>query len=309
MPEMAATRDAYGKALLRMGEKYPEIVALDADLSESTRTCWFAEKFPERFFQMGIAEQDMIATAAGLASAGKVPFASSFAIFASRGWEQVRNLLCRAKINVNLCLTHTGISVGEDGGSAQALEDIAAFRVLPNMRIIVPADDVETAGAIEFLAADHNGPTYVRLGRGKTPRIHADDYKFAFGKASIPRQGKDVAIITCGVMVGKSLEAAELLAKDGIEARVVNMSTIKPIDADAIIAASKEIGKIVTAEEHNIIGGLGGAVAEVLAENAPCPMKRVGTRDTFGESGDPEALFEKYGLQPHHIADAAKSLL
>ncbi len=309
MSQMAATRDAYGAALERLGEKYPEIVVLDADLSESTRTYKFAKKFPNRFFQMGISEQDMVCTAAGLAASGKAPFASSFAIFCSRGWEQIRNMVCRANLNVNFCLTHSGISVGEDGSSAQALEDIAILRVLPNMRVLVPADDIETTQVIEYLAEHRDGPAYVRLGRAKVPRVHPDDYRFAFGKASLLREGKDVALIACGLMVGKSLEAAEMLAKDGIEARVINMSTIKPVDVDAIVAASKATGHIVTAEEHQIIGGLGSAVAEALAENAPCPMKRIGTRDTFGESGTPEELLEKYGLEAHHIAEAAKSLL
>jgi transketolase len=258
---------------------------------------------------MGISEQDMVCTAAGLASAGKIPFVSSFAIFASRGWEQIRNMVCRANLNVNFCLTHSGLTVGEDGSSAQALEDIAIFRALPRMRVIVPADDVETTQVIEYLVEHRDGPAYVRLGRAKVPRVHPDDYKYKFGKASILRQGKDVAIIACGIMTAKALEAAESLASAGIQARVINMSAIKPVDADAIIAASKQIGKIVTAEEHSIIGGLGDAVAEVLTENAPCPMKRIGTRDTFGESGTPDELLEKYGLQPHHIADAAKALL
>ncbi len=309
MPQMAATRDAYGDALKKMGEMHPEVVALDADLSESTRTAKFAEAFPARFFQMGIAEQDMISTAAGLAAAGKVPFASSFAIFASRAWEQIRNLVCRANLNVNICLTHTGLSVGEDGASAQALEDIAIFRAIPNIRLIVPADDIETSAVIEYLVENRNGPAYVRLGRAKVPRVHDEQYKFAFGKASLLREGKDVTIIACGLMVGKALEAALSLEKDGIQARVLNMSTIKPIDTEAIIAASKETGRIVTAEEHSVIGGLGGAVAEVLGENAPCPMKRVGTQDTFGESGAPEKLLEKYGLTARNITEAVKSIL
>ncbi len=309
MTEKAATRDAYGAALQELGGKYEEIVVLDADLSASTRTCKFAEKYPGRFFQMGISEQDMICTAAGLASAGKLPFASSFVIFASRAWEQIRNMVCRSRLAVNLCLTHAGISVGEDGSSAQALEDIAIMRALPHMRIFVPADDIETTQIIYHLATHRTGPAYVRLGRSKVPRVNAEKYRFRAARATKLRDGGDATIIACGLMVSVTLEAAEMLAGDGVEVTVLNMSSIKPIDVDSIVEASRATGRIVTVEEHSIIGGLGGAVAEVLAEHAPCPMRRIGMRDTFGESGAPGALLEKYGLSKENIAGAVRSLL
>lgn len=306
---MAATRDAYGAALEELGSRYPEIVVLDADLSESTRTYKFARKYPDRFFQMGISEQDMVCTAAGLAAAGKLPFASSFAIFASRAWEQIRNMVCRARLNVNLCLTHAGISVGEDGASAQALEDIAITRALPHMRVFVPADDIETTQIIHHLATHRDGPAYVRLGRAKVPRVSGENYRFRAGRAAKLREGKDAAIIACGMMVSAALGAAEMLGKDGVQAAVINMTSIKPIDAEAIIEASRETGRIVTAEEHSVIGGLGSAVAEVLAEHAPCRMKRIGTMDTFGESGTPDELMKKYGLTKENIAAAVRALI
>jgi transketolase len=309
MTVTAATRDAYGAALEEIGGRYPEVVVLDADLSESTRTYKFAKKYPDRFFQMGISEQDMVCTAAGLASAGKMPFASSFAIFGSRAWEQIRNMVCRANLNVNLCFSHAGISVGEDGASAQALEDIAITRALPRMRVFVPADDIETTQVINYLVAHRDGPAYVRLGRAKVPRVHDEKYQFRAGRADKLREGKDATIIACGIMVAAALDAADLLEKEGVKAVVLNMSTIKPIDAEAIAAASRATGRIVTAEEHSIIGGLGSAVAEVLAERAPCPMKRIGTQDVFGESGAPDELLRKYGLTKENIAQAVRSLM
>lgn len=309
MTVMAATRDAYGAALEELGGRYAEVVVLDADLSESTRTYKFARKYPDRFFQMGISEQDMVCTAAGLASAGKWPFASTFAIFGSRGWEQIRNMVCRANLNVNLCFSHAGLTVGEDGASAQALEDIGIMRVLPRMRVFVPADDVETARIIYHLVEHRDGPSYVRLGRAKVPRVHDEKYKFRAGHASRLREGKDATIIACGHMVSLALEAAEMLAKDGVQAAVLNMATIKPIDAEAIVEASRKTGRIVTAEEHNVIGGLGSAVAEVLAERAPCKMKRVGVQDTFGESGTPDELLKKYGLTKESIVAAVRGLM
>jgi transketolase len=258
---------------------------------------------------MGISEQDMVCTAAGLASAGKAPFASSFAIFGSRAWEQIRNMVCRANLNVNLCFSHAGISVGEDGASAQALEDIAIMRALPHMRVFVPADDVETTQIINHLVAHRDGPAYVRLGRAKVLRVHDENFKFRAGRSDTLREGKDATIIACGVMVAVALDAAEILAKDGVSAAVVNMASIKPIDAAAIIEASRKTKRIVTAEEHNIIGGLGSAVAEVLAEGAPCKMKRVGVQDTFGESGAPDELMRKYGLTKENIVNAVKGLI
>ena len=309
MTVTAATRDAYGAALEEIGGRYPEIVVLDADLSESTRTYKFAKKYPDRFFQMGISEQDMVCTAAGLASAGKLPFASTFAIFGSRAWEQIRNMVCRANLNVNLCFSHAGLTVGEDGSSAQALEDIAIMRALPRMRVFAPADDIETAQVIQHLATHRDGPAYVRLGRAKVPRVHDEKFKFRAGHADALREGKDAAIIACGVMVSMALDAADILAKDGVSAAVINMACIKPIDADAIVAASRKTGRIVTAEEHNVIGGLGSAVAEVLAERAPCRMKRVGVQDVFGESGTSDELLRKYGLTKENIASAVRGIM
>jgi len=305
MADKVATRVAYGEALAALGEKYRHVVALDADLSKSTMTVNFAKKFPDRFFQMGIAESDMVDTAAGLATCGKLPFASSFAIFASRGWEQIRNIIARAKLPVVLALTHAGVSVGEDGASAQANEDIAIFRVLPNMRVIVPADGPETRSCIEWLAANVDGPAFVRLGREKVPIVCPDGYAFQLGKALKLRDGNDVAIIACGRMVHLAMEAATMLAAKGIEARVLNMASIKPIDRDAIAAAARETAGIVTAEEHSIIGGLGGAVAEVVGETHPCPIRRVGMPDKFGESGKPSELMKKYGQSAEKICECA----
>lgn len=309
MAEKVATRAAYGETLAELGGKYPHIVALDADLSKSTMTVHFAKKFPERFFQIGIAECDLVCTAAGLATCGKLPFASSFAIFASRGWEQIRNTIARAKLPVVLALTHAGCSVGEDGASAQANEDIAIFRVLPHMRVIVPADAIETKSCMEYLVENMDGPAYLRLGRSNLPAVCPDDYSFELGKAITLRDGNDVSIIACGSMVCLALEAAESLAAKGIDARVLNMASIKPIDRDAIIAAASETAGIVTAEEHQVIGGLGGAVAEIVGETHPCPVLRVGMQDKFGESGTPAEVMAKYGHSAEKIAETAETLL
>ncbi|HUS59004.1 MAG TPA: transketolase family protein [Planctomycetota bacterium] len=309
MADKVATRVAYGEALAALGERYPQIVALDADLSKSTMTVTFAKKFPDRFFQMGIAEADMVDTAAGLATCGKLPFASSFAVFASRGWEQIRNIVARAKLPVVFALTHAGVSVGEDGASAQANEDIAIFRVLPYMRVIVPADGPETKSCLEYLVTHVDGPAFVRLGREKVPVVCPDGYKFELGKALTVRGGKDISIIACGVMVSIALQAAEMLAAKGVDARVINMASIKPIDRDAIVAAASETAGIVTAEEHSVIGGLGGAVAEVVAETHPCPIRRVGMADKFGESGAPAELMKKYEHTPEKIVEFAETIL
>lgn len=299
MIEMIATREAYGRALEKVGAIHPEIVVLDADLSHSTMTVYFAKKFPERFFQMGIAEANMVSTAAGLATCGKKPFVSSFAIFCSRAWEQIRNTVARGGLPVAFCLSHTGLSVGEDGASAQACEDIAIMRAIPNMSVIVPSDAVETEQVIEFLA-DHlqelGGPCYVRLTRNKLPVLHTKDYKFKFGKADVMREGNDFTYIACGSMVSIALEAVKELDKKGIKGRVINMSTIKPLDQEAVIKSARETKRIITLEEHTIIGGLGEAVAGAVSENYPVPIKRIGVEDTFGESGSPEELLEKYGL-------------
>lgn len=304
-----ATREAYGKALQKLGAENKDIVVLDADLSKSTKTADFAKLFPERFFDMGVAEANMLGTAAGLAAAGKIPFASSFAVFATgRAFEQIRNSIAYPGMNVKIAATHAGLSVGEDGASHQSIEDIAIMRVLPNMTVIVPADATETEKAIRA-AVEIKGPVYIRLGRLGLPVLFDDSYNFTVGKAYTLQDGKDVTIIACGLMVEPARDAAAELAKAGIQARVLNMPTIKPIDRDAITAAARDTGAIVTAEEHSIIGGLGSAVAEVLAENVPAPLERVGVKDTFGESGKPAELLEKYGLTAEEIVTAVKRVL
>ena len=298
-----ATRDAYGKTLVKLGKKHEDLVVLDADLSKSTKTASFKEEFPDRFFNVGIAEQNLACVAGGLSLAGKVPFASSFAMFATgRAFEMIRNSLCYPKLNVKIAATHAGITVGEDGASHQANEDVAIMRAIPNMTVLVPADGVETEQIIEA-AYHYNGPVYIRLGRSGVPVLYGENYNFQIGKASKLRDGKDVSIIAMGIMVSKALEAAEMLAEEGIQASVYNMSTIKPIDVDAIEEAA-QTGCVVTAEEHSIIGGLGSAVAEVLGERCPVPLERVGIMDTFGESGKPDELLQKYGLTAENIASA-----
>ncbi|OGC06145.1 transketolase [candidate division WOR-1 bacterium RIFCSPLOWO2_02_FULL_46_20] len=307
---MQATRDAYGKTLLELGKQNPNIVVLDADLSASTKTASFAKAFPERFFDMGVAEQDMIGTAAGLAASGKIAFASTFAVFGSgRAWDQIRMVVAYTRLNVKVVVTHGGITTGEDGASHQANEDIAIMRALPNMTVVVPADAVET-GKVIRAAAEFNGPMYVRLSRAMTPVIYKEEScDFKIGRGIVLREGKNVAIIACGIMVGVALEAADKLAAEKITCRVVDLHTIKPIDKELIIKCAEETGAVVTAEEHSIIGGLGGAVAEVLVENAVVPMARVGVRDTFGESGKPEDLLVKYGLTSGEIVTAVKNVL
>lgn len=307
---MAATRDAYGKVLVELGKINNDIVVLDADLSSSTKTVLFAKAFPDRFFDMGVAEQDMIGTAAGLASCGKIAFASTFAVFGSgRAWDQIRVSLAYTRSNVKVVVTHGGITTGEDGATHQANEDIAIIRAIPNMTVIVPSDAVETEKVIKCLVKEH-GPAYVRLSRLSTPIINNDpNYEFTIGKAVIMKDGKDATIIACGIMVAQALQAAEILSKEGINVRVVNMHTIKPLDKQMIIKCAEETGAIVTAEEHSIIGGLGSAVAEVVVENKLVPMHRVGTRDMFGESGSPKELLEKYGLTPAEIVLAVKNTI
>lgn len=304
-----ATRESYGNALARLGEKY-DIVVLDADLSKSTKTEVFKKKFPERFINMGIAEQNMISTAAGLASCGKIVFASSFAMFAAgRAFEQIRNSVCYPNLNVKIGATHAGISVGEDGATHQCLEDIGIMRTIPNMVIINPADDVEAQAAVEA-AVKHNGPVYLRFGRLGVPVIYDESaYKFELGKGVELKDGSDVTIIATGLLVADALEAEKMLEKDGISARVINIHTIKPIDREIISKAAAETGAIVTCEEHNIIGGLGSAVAEVLCEECPVPMERVGVRDKFGKSGVPAQLLKDYGLTADDIVAAAKKVI
>lgn len=304
-----ATREAYGKALVELGKLNPNVVVLDADLSKSTKTDLFAKEFPERFFQMGISEQDMISTAAGLAASGKIPFASSFAVFAAgRAFDQIRQVVGYTHLNVKIAATHAGITVGEDGASHQSVEDVALMRAVPGMTVIVPADAVETRKAV-LAAAKHNGPVYLRLGRAPVPVIFDDDYEFEIGKAAILRDGSDVTLVASGVMVEAALDAADLLDKEGVRARVINMHTIKPLDTDALMSAASETGAIVTAEEHSVIGGLGGAVAEFLVCHNPVPMEIVGIKDAFGQSGKPGELLDYYGLTSRDIADAARRVL
>ena len=304
-----ATRDAYGEKLAELGGRLENIVVLDADLAKSTKTIVFKKKFPERFFDMGIAEQNLIGTAAGLSLAGMIPFASTFAVFAiGRTYDQLRNTVCYSKLNVKVVSTHAGLTVGEDGASHQALEDISLARVLPNMAVVVPADAVETQGVLDF-AATYEGPMYIRLGRPKVPVIMDDNYSFALGKGTVLRQGSDASIIAAGITVAFALEAANILQEKGLNVEVINMACIKPLDSTLLIESARKTGAVVTAEEHSIIGGLGSAVAEVLCENVSVPMERVGVRDTFGESGAPDELLEKYGLTPRHIARAVEKVV
>lgn len=304
-----ATREAYGNALAAVGAKNKNIVVLDADLSKSTKTNVFKEQFPDRFFNVGIAEQNLISVGAGLAAAGKIPFVSSFAMFATgRAFEQIRNAVCYPKLNVKVCATHAGITVGEDGATHQSLEDIACMRVLPNMTVVVPADEAETTSVIEW-AANYQGPVYVRLGRAGVDDTTPAGYQFVPGKSQTLVEGADLTIIACGALVGPAVEGAKELAQAGISARVINMASIKPIDKDAIVKAAQETGAILTAEEHNVLGGLGSAVAEVVVQEAPVPMAFVGVQDSFGESGTPKELLAKYGLTAKDIVAAAKKLV
>ncbi len=309
MADKIATREAYGNALAEFGDKY-DFVVLDADLAAATKTGVFKKKFPERFFDCGIAEGNMMTVAAGIATTGKTVFASSFAMFAAgRAFEQIRNSICYPNLNVKIGATHAGITVGEDGATHQCLEDIALMRVIPGMTVINPADAVEARAAVEW-AINYKGPVYLRFGRLAVPVIFdKDNYKFEFGKGAVLADGKDVTIVATGITVDMALAARDLLAAEGISARVVNIHTIKPIDRDIIIAAAKETGAIVTAEEHNVIGGLGSAVAEVLCEACPAPMLRVGVEDQFGHSGKVPALLEMYGLTPAKIAEKAKAAI
>jgi len=309
LADKIATRDAYGKALLILGAENPNVVVLDADLSKSTKTADFGKKYPERFFNMGIAEANLIGTAAGLAAAGKIPFASTFAIFAvGRAFEQVRNSIAYPKLNVKIAATHSGITVGEDGGSHQAIEDVAIMRAVPNMVVLVPADGEETRQVI-LAAAKYNGPVYIRMGRLAVPLLFGEDYKFEIGKANVLKEGTDVAIMANGLMVAMALEAAEELATEGISVSVVNVASVKPLDEETIVRVAKQTKAVVTAEEHSIIGGLGSAIAEFLSEKLPTPMVRVGLKDTFGESGKPQELLEKYGLTKVHLIKAVHEVI
>ena len=309
MSNKMATREAYGKALVKLGKINDDVVVLDADLSKSTKTNDFLKAYPNRFFNMGIAEQNLVGAACGFATAGKIPFASTFAMFATgRAFEVIRNSVCYPKLNVKICATHAGITVGEDGGSHQGVEDISLMRSIPNMTVVVPADGIEAEKMI-FAAAEFNGPMYVRLGRSAVPTIFEEDYNFEIGKGVVLRDGNDVTIIACGIMVNEALIAADILKEENINARVINISTIKPIDTELIIKAAKETKAIVTAEEHSIIGGLGSAVSEVVCENHPVVVKKVGMNDCFGESGTPNELLAKYGLTAKDIVEKVKEAL
>ncbi len=303
-----ATRESYGNALVALGEKYDNLVVLDADLAEATKTGIFRKAFPDRHIDCGIAESNMVGIAAGLASTGKVPFCSSFAMFAAgRAFEQVRNSVGYPHLNVKIGATHAGISVGEDGASHQCNEDIALMRTIPGMTIINPSDDVEAKAAVEA-AYKMDGPVYLRFGRLAVPVINdRPDYKFEIGKGVVLKEGKDLTIIATGLEVNESLEAAKKLAEDGIDAEVINIHTIKPIDADLIVKSASKTGKVVTVEEHSIIGGLGGAVAEVLSEQCPTKMLRIGVKDTFGESGPAVKLLAKYELDAEGIYKQIKA--
>jgi transketolase len=304
----AAQRRYYGKALADLAVR-KDIVVLDADLGESTRTSDFAKAAPDRFIQIGIAEQNMIGVASGLAAAGKTVFASTFAVFATgRCWEQIRQAIAYPKLNVKIVATHCGISVGGDGASHQALEDMAIMRALPNMTVISPADANE-AYAATIAIADHNGPCYMRMGRADFPLILPEGRRFIIGKAEVLRDGKDVTLLGTGQMVMSCLDAADKLSAKGISAEVINVSTIKPLDTETIVASVSKTGCAVTAEEHSIIGGLGSAVAECLSERMPTPMIRVGVKDSFGESGDPSELMKKYGLTSDDVAAAAENVI
>jgi len=304
-----AQRDYFGKALVDLAAQNPDVVVLDADLAGSTRTKKFQEVAPKRFFEMGIAEADMIGVASGLASAGKIPFASTFGVFATgRCWDQIRVSVAYPHMNVKIVATHCGITVGEDGATHQALEDIAIMRVLPNMTVIVPSDAYETYAAV-MAAAEFEGPVYIRLARSSVPVVNGENVKFSIGKAQVLREGTDISMIACGQMVAGCLKAADILEKDGISAEVLNMSTIKPMDYKALYDSVLKTGAVLTAEEHSVVGGLGSAVAEFLCEVLPTPLSRIGIHDTFGESGAPAELMEKYGLGVSDIvAEARKTI-
>ena len=301
-----ATRQSYGEALAELGKENKDVVVLDADLAGATKTNIFAKEFPERFFDMGIAEQDMVATAAGFSTCGKIPFASTFAVFATgRSYDQIRNSICYPNLNVKICGTHCGITVGEDGATHQMLEDINLMRGLPNMTVISPADDVEAKWAVRE-AAKIEGPVYIRFGRAATPIIHEEGTKFELGKAIQFGEGTDATVFATGIMVAEALKAKEELEKEGINIRVVDFHTIKPIDSEIIIKSAKETKKLISIEEHSIIGGLGSAVAEVLVEKCPAKLVRMGMKDVFGKSGNASELLKYFGLTSKDIIEEIK---
>jgi transketolase len=301
-------REAFGKALSAVGDEFPNLVVLDADIAGGTGVHHFRKSHPRRLLQFGIAEQNMMAAAGGLAATGLIPVVTTFAVFCLRAIEQARLSLCYARRNAKIVASHPGLDVGPDGGSAQALEDLAAFRAIPGMTVISPADPTEMALATRAML-EYQGPVYMRSGRSPAPRLFGDDHKFEIGKGQILRDGDDVTIVACGVEVARALEAADRLGRDGISARVVNMPTIKPIDTALLSICSLQTGAIVTAEDHNIHGGLGGAVAEALAQTRPCPIEFVGVRDIFGASGEPEELAQHFGISAPFIADAARRVI
>lgn len=302
-----ATRDSYGNALVELGREHENLIVLDADLAAATKTSIFQKEFPERHIDCGIAESNMIGVAAGLAATGKVPFASSFAMFAAgRAFEQIRNSVGYPKLNVKIGATHAGISVGEDGATHQCNEDIALMRTIPGMVVINPSDDVEARAAVKA-AFEHEGPVYLRFGRLAVPVINeCEDYKFELGKGVVLREGKDITLIATGLPVAETLEAAKMLAEDGIDAKVINIHTIKPLDENLIVEAAKETGKVVVIEEHSVIGGLGSAVCDVLSEKAPTKVLKIGINDTYGESGPALELIKKYGLDAESIYKKVK---
>lgn len=309
MADKIATRQAYGEALVELGKEYDNLVVMDADLSGSTKTAMFAKEFPERFFNMGIAEQNMYGAAAGLALSGKVVCASTFAMFATgRAFEIVRNSIGYTGANVKVCASHAGITVGEDGASHQTFEDIALMRTIPGMTVVNPSDAVATKKLLRQIV-EMDGPCYFRVGRAAVPVFYGEDDEITLGKGNLIREGKDATVIATGIMVSKAYEAAEALAKEGVDVRVIDIHTIKPIDEEIIIKAASETGAIVTAEEHSVIGGLGDAVAQVVVKNCPCRMAMVGQLDTFGESGKPDQLLEKYHMTADDIAEAVKKVL
>ena len=302
-----ATRESYGNALKELGAEFPDLVVLDADLAEATKTGVFKKAFPERHIDCGIAECNMVGIAAGLATVGKIPFVSSFAMFAAgRAFEQVRNSVGYPHLNVKIGATHAGITVGEDGASHQCNEDLALMRTIPGMVVMCPSDDIEAKAAVRA-AIEHEGPVYIRFGRAAVPVFNdTPDFKFEIGKGRVVREGKDVAIVATGICVDSAMGAAEKLAADGIDAEVINICTIKPLDEELILASAKKTGKVVTVEEHSVIGGLGSAVCECLAEKLPTPVKKIGMYDVFGESGSAAALVEKYGLDAAGVYKSVK---
>lgn len=308
MSEKIATRVAYGEALIELGAKNKNVVVLDADLANATQTCKFAKEYPDRHFNMGIAEANMVDVAAGMSTMGLIPFCSTFAIFgAGRAYEQVRNSIAYPRLNVKLCMTHAGVSVGEDGGSHQAIEDLALMRAIPGMTVIVPADANEAKKAV-FALAEFDGPAYLRLARLASP-VFEDEHPFEIGKANVLKDGTDVAVFTCGLMVSECLEAAKLLEEDGIHAAVINVHTIKPIDAACVTRYARQCGAVVTVEEHSVIGGLGDAVSDVLMGNVACKFRKLGVNDVFGQSGKAEDVLREYGLTADQIAANIKASL